>query len=195
MVDRQISCANCGKSFFTPTNKMFVLWRAKLDKIKQIGGLFDSSAEAINYSIDLPVDKELGLTIEPITMGDDKTKWSVWLTKLTKIEMCGGFRSHAEAYNKVIPNMQENHRKLIEKVYTIKQNFCPSCIKLTNSINKRIARDCRKRAVQFSKKNIKGTPVAPISEENYKRFMKFIVEKKIEEQQKEKEEEKEKESG
>lgn len=188
MVRRQISCQNCKNLFWTPTKKMHVVWRVRIQRDTKVG-TFDTELEArkIDVGIDkLPEDarEEIKKLIDEV-MVDGKIKYDVWIVKLVKVGVpCGSYENHLDAEQAVIPNLLPDQLKLIEKIYTIKQNFCGSCVKLALSINKRAKADAKRRAMAENQgKKVKGNIIKEIKEEDAKGFMKFLIDKRVQQEQ------------
>jgi len=108
-----------------------------------------------------------------------KKMFVVWTAKhiftegklaLQKLNSHGAYYSFAEADNVVIP-LKEGEIKHIQKYYLPTQQLCGNCKMLQTSIAKRVAHD-------------KKLGIAPIPDGDAKRYMKFLVDKKVEQQQK-----------
>jgi len=96
--------------------------------------------------------------------------------ELQKLRTFGGFYSWVDADAKKI-KLNKGEQKFIQKYYMPTQQLCGNCKRLETSIKKRIAQD-------------KKRPPAVITDENSKGFMKFIVDKKVEQEGKEEKEKK-----
>ena len=173
---------------------MFVVWRTRVERVKQFA-LLDTEEEARNYSFPPPPTediKEYKKLVESVEV-EGKTKYAVWLVRLAKLETYGGFYSFAEADAKKVP-LGAGETKLVEKIYTNTENYCGNCKRLVMAMNKRAALDRKRRAtammVDKKGKVVKGqkpSNIIPISDQDARGFMKFLVEKKIEQDAKAKE--------
>ena len=126
-MNKIIPCKNCKKSFWSPSKKMFILWK--------------TDAEG------------------------------------NKLVTSGGYYSFADADAQPL-ELKDGELKLIEKFYLPTRDFCGSCLNLAKSINKRATIERRKRKNALK---IKGNKAIPISDTDGKGFIKFLVQKKIEE--------------
>lgn len=116
-----------------------------------------------------------------------KKMYVLWTTDLegNKLTTHGGYYSFPEA--EAVPlELKPTEKRISEKVYLCTEKYCRECQNLVKNINKRAMIEQKKRRKE---QGIKGNKAIPIADEDAKRFMKFLVDKKVEEQQRQKEQE------
>lgn len=100
-----------------------------------------------------------------------------------KLKTCGALPTLEEAQTYVIPDMKEGQCKEIERIDTVMQNYCGRCLhdaRLNyNNWQNRIKREARARMKSRGVK-VKGDIINPISNEDMKQYMKYLVNQKIE---------------
>lgn len=111
-----------------------------------------------------------------------KKMYVLWITDLegNKRTTHGGFFTYPEAEVKPI-ELKADEKRCIEKVYLTTDRYCTPCLALAKSIQKRAIANQKQRRKAMG---IKGNKAIPISDEDYKNFMKYIVDKKIEDDRK-----------
>lgn len=145
---RQIACGYCGKQFFSPIKKMWVVW------------LCDS--------VEMETTTESGETI----VIHDKNR----------IKTCGAFPSYAEAVDFVIPDMEKDQCKDIERIDTVKEQFCKRCLHDSKCYYDNLMARTKKTAKQRMKErgvNKTGDSINPIPEDEYKAYVRWTVDNKV----------------
>jgi vacuolar-type H+-ATPase subunit I/STV1 len=124
--------------------------------------------------------------------------WVIWLCNLNKSETksesgeivvindkaklktCGAKESYEEAEKFIIPDMKEDQCKEIERVDTIRENFCGKCKHSAkvyhDRVMARMKKDAKVRAIISGDKS--GT-MASIPDKDYKGYLRFLVENRI----------------
>jgi ribosomal protein L44E len=100
-----------------------------------------------------------------------------------KIKTFGAKASFAEAEAFVIPNMEEDQVKELEKIDTITENYCNSCKHHAKVYYDRLKSRTRKEAMQRMKERgvkakIIGDAINPIPDQDMKKYMKYLVDEK-----------------
>jgi hypothetical protein len=111
-----------------------------------------------------------------------KKMYVLWTTDLegNKLTTHGGYYTYPEAENAPL-NLKTTEQRCIERVDLTTEKYCRACLNLVKSIQKRAIAEQKKRRKALG---IKGNKAIPIDDADYKQYMKFIVDKQIENDQK-----------
>ena len=106
----------------------------------------------------------------------------LWVTDAdgNKLRTIGGYYSYPEADSQVV-ELKDGEKKCIDKEYLSKEKYCRECLQLVKRIKKRAIAEQKKRRKEMG---IKGDKAVPISDADYKAYMKFLVSKEVEAQAK-----------
>jgi hypothetical protein len=107
----------------------------------------------------------------------------------TKLKTCGANESHEEAEKFVIPDMRKDQCKEIERVDTIRENFCGKCKHSAkvyhDRVMARMKKDARARAIASGDKS---GMMAGIPDKDYRGYLRFLVDSRVESDYKREEE-------
>jgi hypothetical protein len=131
-----------------------------------------------------------------------KKMWVIWvcnvhetisesgehITIKDRVQLITSVDSFGKATDFKIQGIEDGQCKDIEKIYVNKEKYCPQCKHdakvYYDRLQARMKREQKQRAIASGDKSGK---IAPIADQDMKGFIKFIVDKKVEEQIKAKE--------